>query len=163
MIRFLWLALSLMGWGLVFHFLPRLPPYVLLLPSGASLIGYLYGWIVHKRNWLIHFFVIGLWIGVWISYQGMEVHVAHTHVLPFHIPSATVGKTLMIITMFVSGFLTFANYRVSLNFIQRRGNIDRDLLGRLYGDDTWRRFKSLFNRKKGEVTISLGEEIPFKD
>lgn len=55
MIRFLWLALSLMGWGLVFHFLPRLPPYVLLLPSGVSLIGYLYGWIVHKRNWLIHF------------------------------------------------------------------------------------------------------------
>jgi len=163
MFRFLWLALSLVGWGLVFHFLPRMPPNALFLPAGVSLIGYLYGWIVHKRNWLIHFFVIWLWIGVWISYQGMGVYDAHAHALPFHIPSATIAKILMIVTILVSGFLTFSNYRVSLNFIQRRGNIDRDLLGRLYGDDSLRMFKSLFKRKRGEVTILLGEEIPFKD
>ncbi|WP_027092982.1 hypothetical protein [Cohnella thermotolerans] len=163
MLRFLWLALSLAGWGIVFCFLPRMPPNVLLLPAGVSLIGYLYGWIVHKRNWLIHFFVIGMWISVWISYQGMELFIAHAHALPFHIPSAVVAKTLMVMIMLVSGFLTFVNYRVSLNFTQRRGNIDRDLLGRLYGDDPWRRIKSLFKRHKGEVTILLGEEIPFKD
>jgi hypothetical protein len=163
MLRFLWLALSLVGWGIVFHFWPRMPPNILLLPAGVSLFGYLYEWAIHKRNRLIHFFVVGLWIGVWISYQGMELFIAHTHALPFHIPSAAVAKTLMIVTLLVSVFLTFMNYRVSLNFIQRRGNIDRDLLGRLYGDDPWRKFKSLFKRHKGEVTILVGEEIPFKD
>ena len=163
MFRFLWLALSLAGWGLVFYFLPRMAQVLFLLPAGVSLIGYLYGWAIHKRNWLSHFFLIGLWTGVWGSYQAMGAYIDNAHVLPFRFVPDAIAKILMVVTLLSSGLLTFVNYRISLNFHHRRGNIDRDLLGRLYGDEPWRAFKRLFKRRRGEVVLTLGDEIPFKD
>jgi hypothetical protein len=161
MIRFIWLILSLTGWGTILYMMPRLPPVVFLITAGISAVGYLYGWVMHKRNWFIHFFTSCLWTGVWIACKGMAAYAEHADRLPLSIPPATIGKTLMILGMVVSMFLTFANYRIALNFVQRRGNIDRDMLGRLHGDQNpWERFIRRLKRKKG-LLIQLGEEVPF--
>jgi hypothetical protein len=161
MIRFIWLILSLTGWGTILYMMPRLPPVVFLIMAGISAAGYLYGWVMHKRNWFIHFFTSCLWAGIWIACKGMAAHAEHADWLPLSIPPSTIGKTLMILGMVVSLFLTFANYRIALNFVQRRGNIDRDMLGRLHGDQNpWERFIRRLKRKKG-LLIQLGEEVPF--
>jgi hypothetical protein len=91
----------------------------------------------------------------------MEALMAHAHKLPFSIPPAAIGKTLMLLTLAISAFMTFVNYRIALNFIQRRGNIDRDMLGRLHGDNSWEKFKRRFKRKKGLILV-LGDEVPFE-
>lgn len=141
--------------------IPRMPPVVALVLAGMSAVMYMYGWIISRRNWLIHFFTTNLWISMWISYQGMAMFALHADKLPETIPPIAFGRILMIILLVLSGFLTFVNYRIALNFVQRRGNIDRDMLGRLHGDvSPWERIKKRWKRKKGLV-IQLGEEVPF--
>jgi|GEM_PF-6422797 len=162
MARYVWLVLTLVGWALVAAYVPRMPPVVFLGLAGVSAAGYLYGWAVRRRNWLSYFFASGIWLGAWAAYEvmaGWEEGGWGQWLAPW-----VLGKVVMAASLPVAGFLTFANYRISLNYIQRRGNIDRDLLGRLHRDTgPWEAIKRLFRRRrKGEVVIDLGEEIPFE-
>ncbi len=164
MLRFLWLTLSLTGWGLILYYLPRMPIYLFLIAVFLSIVGYLYGWVMHKWNWLTYFFTTLLWIGVWVAYEVMSRWDAwNERVLPFTIPANAVGKVGLITTLFIASFLTFTNYRVSLNFIHRRGNFDKEQLVRLHNEIS--PFKKWIGRRGDEqqIRLTLGKEIPFKN
>lgn len=161
MIRYIWLLVTLIGWAVIFFVQPSLPPIIYLISFGVSAAAYVYGWVLPKRNWLIHFFTAILWIGIWSAAQGMALYEKLIDQIPVHVQPIIIGKTLMILTLIASGFLTFVNYRISLNFVQRRGNIDRDMLGRLYeNSNPWRKLLRRIKQKKG-LLIQLGEEVPF--
>lgn len=164
MLRFLWLTLSLTGWGLILIYLPRMPTYLFLIAVFLSIVGYLYGWVMHQRNWLIYFFIALLWMGICVAYQVMTRWDAWcNNMLPITIPAHAVGKVTLIATLFLASFLTFTNYRVSLNFIHRRGNFDKEQLVKLHNEIS--PFKKWFQRKddEQEIRVTLGKEIPFKN
>lgn len=164
MLRFLWLTLSVTGWGLILVYLPRMPTYLNLIAVVLSIMGYMYGWVMHKWNWLIYFFTACLWTGIYASYEVMSRwDTWYDNVLPITIPAHAVGKVVLIATLFTSSFLTFADYRVSLNFIHRRGNFDKEQLVKLHNEIS--PFKKWFRSRGGEqeIRVTLGKEIPFKD
>lgn len=168
MLRFLWLILILVGWGLVLVYMPRLPTISYWIAAAISMIGYLYGWVMAKRNRLIYFFTFSLSLGSAVSLKGASAWEKWVEwsAFPLPISANVIYKLLLLFTMIMAGFITFANYRVSLNFIQRRGNIDKGKLVKLHREKNALQsfIKWLKTRKEPmEVRISLGTEIPFNN
>lgn len=172
MIRFLWLLATITGWGYVLVYLPRMPTIALLVLPAISIVGYMYGWAMLKRNHLMYFFCAALWLSVWAGYGVMrwweQAVISGENELRFQIPIPVyvVGKTVLLVTFFISCILTFANYRISLSFMRRRGNFEKDRLVRLYpGEGVFESLKKWITarNKPKDIRITLGEEIPFND
>lgn len=168
MLRFVWLLISLVAWSFIFWKAPDVPLLLIWIPVGISVACYIYGWIFLKENWLIYFFTALIWTSLSLGYGVLHLWEERAPSLPVQIAPLLLGRIVWFLGILISSFLTFSNYRISLNFIQRRGNIDKGQLVRLSpsGIDRWNSFKNLFKRKsKGqeEIYFNLGEEVPFKD
>lgn len=172
MIRFFWILITFISWGYVLVYLPRLPTLAILLMALTGLVGYIYGWTMKKRNHLIYFYTSALWLGVLAAYGVMrwwELEIIPSEdVLPFPVPVPVhvIGKVVLLVTFIFAGILTFANYRITLSFMQRRGNIEKDRLVKLYSDGgiiaTIHKWLDARSKPK-DIMLTLGEEIPFKD
>lgn len=175
MLRFIWVFVSAIGWVLIFKFMPMIMPVYLLIPGLISIAGYMYGWIVYKENLLTYFYLIllwlGLWAGVWLQLN-LAPKINALKYMPISLSDTIVARFIFIVTLLLAGLATFSNYRMSLSFIQRRGNIDKEMLVRIspLGKEQWSKFKRYFKRKGVEdpdelktITFNLGEDIPFNE
>ncbi|MGG1880334.1 hypothetical protein ABDI30_22565 [Paenibacillus cisolokensis] len=162
MLRFVWLLLTLCGWAYLYWRLPDWPSVLLWVPVIVSLVIYMYGWVLERENKLIYFFTCLLWTGMGLSLKAKEA-IATEPSFPISL-SGTVHAAF-IVSLIISAFLTFANYRVEHNLKNRRGNVSKQQLVQVKptAADRWNSFKRLFVPSKTEIRLNLGEEIPMKD
>ncbi len=163
MLRFFVLLFSLGAWGFFLWRVPAWPPSIVIALLCCA--GYIFGWATRKENWLIFFFSALLWAGMWL---GSWVSGEWEHVNPFFdfIPGVFVVRLVLVVSLLLTSFFTFANYKMSLNFRHRRGNLDKEQLARLSppGAEIWKAFKNIFKRKKEmDIVLSLGKEIRMKE
>ncbi|MBG9796069.1 hypothetical protein ABD76_28015 [Paenibacillus dendritiformis] len=162
MTRFIWLLLTLSGWVFLYWRLPNGPLLWVWVPSVISLFIYMYGWTLERENKLIYFFACLLWAGIGLSLKAKEAVATESS---FPISISGTAHAVFIVSLIISTFLTFANYRAEHNLKNRRGNVSKQQLVHVKptAADRWNSFKGLFVRTKTEIVLNLGEEIPMKD
>lgn len=158
MIRFCWLLVSLTTWTLLFMYMPRWPPWVLVILAGLTFAVYLHQLAMQKFNVLMLFFSSLLWLGIG---AGMKLRLIwEREALP--LPSGFIYRAILIAALVLSAFLTFANYRLVLSFLQRRGNLDINKLVKTRPSikEQWKAFRKLLRKnREAELELTLGEEI----
>ena len=132
------------------------------VPSIISLVVYMYGWVLERENKLIYFFNCLIWTGIGLSLKAKEAIAAESS-FPFSLLGTV--HAAFVISLILSVFFTFANYRMEHNLKNRRGNVSKQQLVHVKptAADRWNSFKRLFVRSKMEIVLNLGEEIPMKD
>lgn len=159
MIRFSWLLTSLTTWTLLFMYMPRWPPWVLLLLAGLTLACYLYQLMMQKFNALMLFFSSLIWLGIG---AGMKLRLIwEQQSLP--LPSSFIFRAILLAALVLSAFLTFSNYRLVLSFMQRRGNLDINKLVKKQRPtlkEQWKAFRKRWSKnQEQELELTLGEEV----
>lgn len=159
MIRFCWFLISLTSWTLLFAYMPRWPPWVLMVLAGITLASYMHQLVMHKFNDLMLFFCGLIWLGIG---AGMKLRLIwEQQSLP--LPSGFIYRTILFSALVLSAFLTFSNYRLVLSFMQRRGNLDINKLvksPRPTIKEQWKSFRKRWRRnQEEELEMTLGEEV----
>lgn len=162
MIRFVSLLLTLGGWAYLYWRLPGCPLFIPWSLSIISFIVYLYGWVLERENKLIYFLTSLLWAGIALSLRLKEEIIASSS---FPLSVTGTVHAAFILSLIISAFLTFANYRMEHNLKNRRGNVSKQQLVHVKptAADRLKKFKRLFFPSKTDIKLNLGEEIPMKD
>lgn len=158
MIRFSWLIMSLISWTLLFMYMPRWPPWLLVLVAGLTLATYLYQMALQKFNALMLFFSGLVWIGIG---AGMKTRLIWEREA-WPLPSGFIYRTILIAALVLGAFLTFANYRLVTSFLRRRGNLEINKLvkSRPSVKEQWKAFRKRWRRnREAELELTLGEEV----
>jgi hypothetical protein len=82
------------------------------------------------------------------------------------IPPVLILRLYLILFFILAIFITLAGYRITLNFRQRRGNLEKQQLVQSERPflRNWQSINRRFSRKRdAEISLTLGEEIQMRD